>query len=140
MLVDAGPGLELDSSPPGLASCGFNGELATNPDPGLGCGIGDGLMFVVKEVGDARLNVVAGLEPKLCDDMPPVAVCGLAGVCGFDPDGGVCGGWWKRRPVSRGPVGEGGRNWPKTINFLTIENIFIIIQLLRLTKLTNGPE
>lgn len=39
-------------------------------------------------VGDARLN-----------GAPPSEACGLAGVCGFDPEGGVRGGW-KRRPGS----------------------------------------
>lgn len=31
-------------------------------------------------------------------------VCGLAGVCGFEHDGGVCG-CWNRRPASRGLCG-----------------------------------
>lgn len=46
---------------------GFEGELASITDPGDGCGSmeGDGLIFGGKEGGEARLNDVAGLEPKL---------------------------------------------------------------------------
>lgn len=32
-------------------------------------------------------------------------VWGLAGVCGFDPDGGVSGGW-NLRPISRCWAGD----------------------------------
>lgn len=65
--VDVGPGEEFDNSPPGLGTCGLRGELATSPELGLGCGsIGNGLglMLVGSEVGDAKLNEVAGLDPK----------------------------------------------------------------------------
>lgn len=68
-------------SPPGLANWGFNGELATRP-PGLGCGIGLGLMLVGRDVGEAKLKDVAGLEPKLVWAVGwfMLEVCGLAGV------------------------------------------------------------
>lgn len=66
-LAEAGPGDEFDNKPPGLGTCGFNGEFATRPEPGLGCGIigiGLGFMLVCSDVGEAKLNEVAGLEPK----------------------------------------------------------------------------
>lgn len=111
----AGPGEELLNNPPGLGTCGLRGEFATSPDDGLGCGIigiGLGLMLGGSDVGEARLNEVEGLEPN------PVwvpgwlmfEVWGLAGVCGFEPDGGVKGGW-KRRPGSRCWAGDCGPRW-----------------------------
>lgn len=66
-LVEAGPGDEFDNKLPGLGTCGFNGEFATKPEPGLGCGIigiGLGLIFVCNDVGDDKLKEVAGLEPN----------------------------------------------------------------------------
>lgn len=65
--VELGPGDEFDKRPPGLGTCGLRGEFATNPDPGLGCGIiGIGLgLMLVGIVGDAKLKDVAGLDPKL---------------------------------------------------------------------------
>lgn len=59
--------------------------MATNPDPGLGCGIigmGLGFIFEGREVGDAKLNEVAGLEPKPAWVLGWLmfVVCGLAGV------------------------------------------------------------
>lgn len=104
--ADWGPGDELLNKPFGLANWGFNGELATRP-LGLGCGIGLGLILVAMEVGEARLNEVAGLEPKLVWVGWPIDVWGLAGVWGFEPDGGVKGGW-KRRPGSLCPAGDCG--------------------------------
>lgn len=107
-----GPGLELARRPPpGLGSWGlFNGELATRfdvlPPPGDGWGI-IGLGLMAAAVGEARLNDVAGLEPNGVERGGAATVCGLAGVCGFEPDGGVSGGW-KRRPGSLGPAGDWG--------------------------------
>lgn len=46
---------------------GFDGEFAKRPELGDGCGSieGDGLMLGGREGGEARLNDVAGLDPKL---------------------------------------------------------------------------
>lgn len=46
---------------------GLEGELASRPELGDGWGSidGDGLMLGGSDGGDARLNDVAGLEPKL---------------------------------------------------------------------------
>lgn len=52
----------------GLGTCnGLEGEFASKPELGEGCGSmdGDGFIFGGKEGGEARLKDVAGLEPKL---------------------------------------------------------------------------
>lgn len=109
-----GPGLELDINPAGLCK-GFNGEFATSPELGLGwgkIGIGDGLILEGREGGEAKLNDVAGLDPKLvCVFAWLMLVSGLAGVCGFEPLGGVNGGW-NRSPDSRcWAAGDCGPRW-----------------------------
>lgn len=117
-VVDWGPGEELLNKPLGLANWGFKGELATKP-LGLGCGIGLGFMLVGMEVGEARLNEVAGLDPKLACVGWPIDVCGLAGVWGFEPEGGVKGGW-NRKPGSRCPAGDCGPLWGSENNKLFV--------------------
>lgn len=69
-------------------------------------------MFDGKDGGEARLKEVAGLDPKLVWVFVWLmfVVRGLAGVCGFDPDGGVRGGW-NRRPDSRCCAGDCGPRW-----------------------------
>lgn len=44
---------------------GFNGLLATKPEPGDGCGSMFGVLGGREDGGDARLKDVAGLLPKL---------------------------------------------------------------------------
>lgn len=90
--------------------------MATSPELGLGCGnIGNGLGFMF--VGEAKLNEVAGLDPKpVCVlDWLILEVCGLAGVWGLEPDGGVKGGW-NLRPGSRCCAGDCGPRWWPTRN------------------------
>lgn len=60
-----GPGEDVGMSPTGLDTCiGFKGLLATRLEPGEGCGNIFGVLGG-REGGDAKLNEVAGLLPKL---------------------------------------------------------------------------
>ena len=60
-----GPGDDVGMRPAGLGTCiGFKGLFATSPDPGDGCGNILGV-FGGNDGGDAKLNEVAGLLPKL---------------------------------------------------------------------------
>lgn len=60
-----GPGEDVGINPAGLGTCiGFRGLLATNPEPGEGCGNMLGV-FGGSDGGEAKLKEVAGLLPKL---------------------------------------------------------------------------
>lgn len=104
--LDATPGDSADVK--GLLSCACDciypilgpGEWAI----GLGCGF-NGLDGMIPPLGDGWCMCGPGGDVILKLGWFWPIGCGLAGVCGFEPDGGVCGCWNLRPLASRGLCG-----------------------------------